>query len=252
MKQFFTTILYQPIYNLFIFLLALMPGHNVGLAIIALTLVIRVILYPLKHKSLEAQLKLRDIQPHAQEINKKHKGDRQAQSMAMMQLYKDHEINPAGGCLPQLPQVIILIILFLVFRNGVYQHDLLYPFVTIPEQVSPHFLWIKDMTQRDPWFLLPILAGVAQFLFSRSIMKSQPPVGDPDDASTVIMKQMMYVFPLATVYIGATSPAALSLYWVVGSLIDWYQQEHAMRRINHKKQKSKATVSVRTKRKEKS
>lgn len=254
MKQFFTTILYQPLYNLFIFLLGVMPGHNVGLAIIALTAVIRVLLYPLKHKSIDAQIKLRDLQPELQEINKKYKNDRQGASMATMQMYKDKGINPAAGCLPQLLQLPILLVLFLVFRNGVYQHDLLYSFVAIPEQVSTHFLWIKDMTMPDPWFILPALAGVSQFLFSRSIMRLQPATGDPNDVMTIMSKQMIYFFPLMTVFIAARLPAALSVYWVVGTLVDWYQQEHATRRINHKKSKSQAkpTVSVRSKRKEKS
>ncbi len=251
MKQFFTTILYQPIYNLFIFLVGIMPGHNLGLAIIVLTGVIRLILYPLKHNSLEAQVKLRDIGPEIKEINTKYKDDRQGQSMAMMQLYKDKGINPAGGCLPQLIQLPILFILFLVLRHGVEQYNLLYSFVAIPTNISSHFLWIKDMTQPDPWFLFPILAGGAQFLFSRS-MAPLMYNSDTNEVAGILQKQMIYFFPVMTIFIAARFPAALSLYWAVGSLIDWYQQTHSTRRINRKKEKAKPTISVRTKRKEKS
>lgn len=252
MKQFFSTILYQPIYNLFIFLVGIMPGHNLGLAIILLTGVVRLILYPLKHKSIEAQIKLRDIQPEIKEINKKYKDDRQGQSMAMMQLYKDKGINPAGGCLPQLLQLPILLILFLVLRHGVEQYNLLYPFVAIPQNVSFHFLWIRDVTHPDPWFILPVMSGVAQFLFSRSIMRLQPATDDPNDVASIMSKQMIYFFPVMTIFIALRLPAALSVYWVIGTLVDWYQQEHATRRINRKKEHGKPTVSVRTKRKEKS
>jgi YidC/Oxa1 family membrane protein insertase len=96
MTSFFKTFLYTPLYNLFVFLVAIIPGHNLGIAIIALTALVRVILTPAKYKSLESQMKQRELQPEIKQIQEQYKNDRQAQSMATMQMYKDKGVNPAS------------------------------------------------------------------------------------------------------------------------------------------------------------
>lgn len=225
-----------------------MPGNNIGLAIIVLTALIRLILTPLKYKSLESQMHQRELQPELKRIQEKYKDDRQAQSMATMQLYKDKGINPASGCIMQLIQLPILLVLFYVFRSGLSQdsYNLLYSFVPRPETLNTSFLWIKDLTQVDHTFILPILAGVVQFFYSKSLMASMPMSSDPNDMASIMSKQMMYMFPAMTVLIGRTLPAGLSLYWAVATLVDWYQQNQGLRRFE-KKSATKATVSVRKK-----
>ncbi len=248
MKAFISAVLYQPLYNLFIFLVVLAPGHNAGVAIILLTLIVRLVLTPVKHKAIESQIKQRDLQPEVKRVQEKYKDDRQAQSAALMQLYKDKGAHPASGCLPQLVQFAILIALYTVFRHGfgTSEHHLLYPFVHAPDQIGLGFLWIKDMTQRDPTFILPILAGIVQFFFSKSLMAILPPPGNSSDMGAIMSKQMTYMLPVITAIAGMQFPAALSLYWVVGSLIDWYQQVQGMKRFQGRKS-DKVEVTIRRK-----
>ncbi|HEY1074077.1 MAG TPA: YidC/Oxa1 family membrane protein insertase [Patescibacteria group bacterium] len=253
MKEFFKVILYQPLFNLFIAILAITPGHSVAVAIIIITFLIRLLLTPIKYKSIESQLKQREIQPEIKRIQEKYKDDRQAQSTAMMQLYKDKGVNPASGCLPMIVQLALLISLYSVFRHGwgPSQESVLYSFVHLPPYINSAFFWVKDLTQADHTLVLPVLAGIAQFFYTRSMMASMPtPVSTgSDDMSAIMSKQMMYLGPAFTILIGRTLPAALTLYWLVGTLVDWYQQVHVAKRVNHNLG-NKVSVSVRTKKKE--
>lgn len=250
MLEFFRTVLYQPLFNLFIFLVALMPNHNVGLAIIVLTVLTRMILLPLKKKSIESQLKQRELQPELKRLTTQYKDDRAGLSAAQMQLYKDKGINPASGCLPTLIQLPILIVLYYVFRSGLGTTDyhLLYPFVKAPETIQTSFLWFQDLTNQDKTMALPILAGVAQFFFSRSMMASLPASDDKNDVAAIMSKQMMYLAPIMTIVIARQFPAGLSLYWFVASLVDWGQQVYLTKRLQTQKtQQGKTRVTVRKK-----
>lgn len=240
MKAFFHTFLYTPLYNLFIFLVALMPNHNLGLAIILLTILVRLILLPLKKQAIESQLKQKELQPELKELAQKYKDDRQALAAAQMQLYKDRGIHPASGCLPTLIQLPILIVLYYVFRAGLSTENYkeLYSFVQAPGAIQTSFLWIKDLTQVDKTLSLPILAGLSQFLFSRSLMASMPAPASNDDMSAMLNKQMMYFMPIMTVLIARQFPAGLSLYWIAASLVDWLQQSVLTKRIQAKGVKS--------------
>ncbi len=253
MKSFIYTVLYQPFYNIFILLIALIPGHNVGLAIIVLTVLLRLALTPLKYKSLESQMKQKELQPEIKALQAKHKDDKQAQSMAMMQLYKDKGVNPASGCLPMLVQLPFLIVLFYVFKSGLgpeNYHDL-YSFIPRPATVNTAFLWLKDVTKVDHTFVLPVLAGISQFFYSRALMSSMPSSGDKNDMTEIMTKQMTYFAPVMTVLFARSLPAALSIYWIAGTLVDWYQQTHSTKRFLAKEGDNKnVTVSVRSRKKD--
>lgn len=250
MLEFFRTILYIPLYNLYIALVQFIPGHSVVVAILLLTAIVRLALTPLKHKSIESQAKQKELQPELKEIQAKYKGDKAAAGQATMQMYKDKGINPASGCLPLLIQLPVIIVLYYVFRTPITpdQHSLLYSFVNLPPNPNYAFFWINDVTSHDPLLILPLLAGAIQFFYSRSMMAISPPPGGSDDMASIMNKQMLYMFPVMTVFIGARLPAALSFYWVVATGMDWYQQEHAMKKYHTKVVKQgKTTVSVRTK-----
>lgn len=251
MKAFFTAILYQPLYNLFIGLIALIPGHNAGLAIIALTILIRVILIPIRHKSIESQLKQQSLQPEIKRLQEHHKDDKSAFASAQMQLYKEKGINPASGCLPTVVQLLVLVILYRVFLTGLNSghNDLLYHFVHAPSYIQESFLWIKNLTKPDPYFILPVLAAVAQYLATRSMFAGMPVSNDPNDMAAMISKQMMYVGPISILILATRYPAGLALYWAVASFLDWYIQHTGMRRYHRKAGTAPdmVTVSVRTK-----
>ena len=136
----FHTILYQPIFNIFVGLYNIIPGHDTGIVILAVTILVRLLLYPLTSSSIKAQKSMQDLQPKLAEIKKQHAGDTQKQTQATMELYKNNKVNPFASCLPLLIQLPILIALYMVMRDGlVSATDLsksLYPFIPNPGQLN--------------------------------------------------------------------------------------------------------------------
>jgi YidC/Oxa1 family membrane protein insertase len=228
-KDILKTILYKPLFNLMILIVWLIPGNNVGWAIIILTALVRLALYPSQKKSIESQKKMQDIQPKIEELKKKYPNDQQAQAQEMMQLYKTYKVNPFSSCLPLLIQLPILIVLYRVFTAGLTTDrfdELLYHFTPRPEVINPYFF---GLNLSDPSIYLAILAGVLQLIQSRQMMKAQPakskkssgPAGIMGDFST----QMVYIFPIFTVIIAMSLPSALALYWIVTTLFMIIQQK---------------------------
>ena len=232
-KEFFKTILYKPLFNLLIWFVWLIPGHDVGWAIIILTVLIRLALYPSQKKSIESQKKMTEIQPELEEIKKKYP-DQQAQAQATMDLYKRYKINPLSSCLPLLIQLPILIILYRVFTVGLTtdRFDLLYNFTPRPEFIDTMFYGLNLAT---PSIYLAVLAGVLQFIQSWQMTKTQNKAKKEDKALVKksnapenmmgnFSKQMMYIFPVFTVIIAIKLPSALALYWVITTLFMVIQQ----------------------------
>ncbi|MEK9155839.1 MAG: YidC/Oxa1 family membrane protein insertase [Patescibacteria group bacterium] len=231
MMDIIKTILYQPLYNLLIFLAWVLPGHSLGWAIIALTIIVRVLLLPSSIKAAKAQARIQLLQPKIMEIRKKYK-DHTEQSRALFDLYRQEGVSQFGSCLPLLIQFPILIVLYQVFRVSLdtSQYSLLYPFTPHPAAINTTFSGI-DLAVPDPW-VLPIAAGLSQFLLSR--LMTPKPIASTDgkeDPSMLMMRQMNYIFPLVTVFIGRTFPAALALYWVASTLFGVIQQIYVNKNI---------------------
>ena len=225
----FNQILYQPLFNGLIWLYNVIPGHDLGIAIIVLTTLIRLILYPLSQKAIRSQKAMAKLQPEIKEIREKHK-DKQEQAKAMMDLYKKYKINPLSGCLPILIQFPILIALYRVFFTGLDPQKLdgLYSFVTRPETLNTMFLGILDLSQRS--VVLALLAGLFMFIQSKMLMPQKMmkqggglKIGSVD-FSSLMSQQMTYFMPLITVFIAWSLPAALPLYWIVITLFGIIQQ----------------------------
>ena len=145
----FNDILVRPLLNLLIVGYHYIPGHSIGLVIILLTIFVRLILAPSFHKSLKSQRSMTVLQPKMNEIRDKHKDDKEAQAKALMELYKEHKINPFSSCLPLLIQLPILIALYRVFILGLQNKGLdqyLYKFVPNPGMINPHFLHFINLT----------------------------------------------------------------------------------------------------------
>jgi YidC/Oxa1 family membrane protein insertase len=255
MGSLFHTLLYQPLLNTLI-LLYLILFHNFGLAIIALTLIIRLALIPLTMPALKAAQKMKELQPELEKLKKKYKNDKQAFAQAQLAFYKQHGANPAAGCLPQIIQIIILIALFQVFNQVIRTDDnilskineILYPFLKLPPETTfnPRFLYL-NLTKPDvitlplkignfnlpplPGFFL-ILSALSQFLSSLMMMpaaaaaqaQAQKTPSKQDDLTSSLQTQMLYLFPLMTLLIGLSFPSGLVLYWAVFSLSTMVQQ----------------------------
>lgn len=237
----FQTLFYQPILNLLVFLYNIVPGHDIGITIILLTIILKVVLLPLSRQSLKSQKALQELQPKIEELKKKYKDNKEELGRAMMLLYKDNKVNPLSSCLPLLIQMPFLYAVFMVFRSGLANGslDLVYSFISKPELINPVSLGIIDLSQRS--IPLAVLAGAAQFWQSKMLITKRPAIKAPEakdeDMAAIMNKQMTYFMPVLTVFIGLSFPGGLALYWLVTTLLTILQQKY----IFGKKAKNKTT-----------
>ncbi len=232
MIQLYNTLFYQPIFNLLIWLYNIVPGNDIGIAIILLTIIIRVVLFPLYYQSIRSQRSLQEIQPKVDEVRNRLKDNKEQLSKELMELYKTEKVNPFSSCLPLLIQFPFLIAVYQVFRHGLNSEsfELLYSFVTNPGHINPISLGFIDLGV--PSIVLAFLAGAAQFWQAQMMMLRKPPLikgkeikGSKDEKMMATMnKQMVYFMPFITVIIGISLPAGLTLYWFVTTLLMALQQ----------------------------
>ncbi len=229
---FFNEILFRPIFNLLVWTYNVIPGHDFGVAIILVTLLLRFLLYPLSDKALKAQKKLQELQPQLKELQKKYK-TKEDQAKAVMEFYKTHNANPFSGCLPIVIQLPILIALYRVFLVGLEPHslDMLYPFIHNPGEINPVFLGVMDMSK--PSWILAILAGLAQFLQAKTAyMPNSALGGSSTDFAKSMGQSMVYMMPLFMIFISWKMPAGLPLYWIITMLFSVAQQLIVHKKIN--------------------
>lgn len=226
--NFFYIILYQPLFNCLVFLYNYVPGHDFGIAIICLTIIIRLILFPTSVKAVRSQKGLQKLQPKIKELQEKYKNDKEKQAKEVLNLYKTEKINPFSGLLLALIQLPILIALYRVFWSGLNPKELsvLYSFVSNPVHINAMFLHIIDLSK--PNMILAVLAGLTQYFQTKMLM---PKAGSQDsqkgkapDFSQVMQKQTLYFFPIFTVIILISLPSALGLYWTASGLFSIAQQ----------------------------
>lgn len=230
----FNEAFYRPLFNGLIFLYNAIPYHDFGLAIILLTIIIRLILYPLNQKAIKSQKALNDLQPQIKEIQAKYKSDRAKQSTELMALYRQKGINPASGCLPLLIQLPVLFALYRVFWNGLKPESLnsLYSFISRPDLINPWFLSLIDLSKSN--WLMAFLAGALTFVQSKMMAPSQSKNNAAGDFTAMFSRQMVYFMPIMTVVIAWKLPAGLALYWIVITLFGIVQQYLITRKKNGK------------------
>ena len=200
--------LYNLLQQFFAFLLTTTDKYvgNFGISIIIVTILIKIALLPLTLKQDKSMKEMKKLQPKIEKIKKDYAHDKQMLNIKTMELYKEHKVNPLGGCLPLLIQFPILIALFGVLRNGI-----------IPQDSS--FLWLK-LSDKDPYYILPVLNGAVSF-FQQKLM------GTSDNPQ---MKNMMYVFPIMMIYISYRMPSGLQLFWLTSSILAVVQQYFIMKK----------------------
>ncbi len=183
--------------------------HNWGLAIIVLTILIRTVMFPLQHSSFKSMKKMQVLQPELKKIKEKYKDDMQKQQQETMALFKKHGANPMGGCLPLFLQMPIFFAFYRMLYNSVELVD------------APFFFWINDLSARDPFYVLPVLVGLAMFFN----MKLTPQT-TMDPAQQKVMKFMPILFS-AFLF---TLPSGLNLYILVSTIIGMLQQMFVYKR----------------------
>lgn len=238
----FFTVLTQPIYNALVLLYGVIPGQDLGIAIILLTVLIKVILWPFTGKSLKSQRAMQAMQPKVEALREEYKDDKELQAKKLMELYQAEKVNPLSSCLPLLVQLPILLALYNVLRQSIadpsmFQH--LYAFVPQPEVINTMLLGLVDLGARS--IPLAILAGIVQYVQARMLQQKQPPKnvakkdGAKDEAFAASMsKSMVYTMPLVTVVFGASLPGGVTLYWLTSNLVSVIQQFLVFRRFDKK------------------
>lgn len=182
---------------------------NWGWAIIAVTILLKLVFFPLSAASYRSMARMRKLQPEMQSLRERHGSDRQQLSQEVMALYKREKVNPMGGCLPMLIQMPVFIALYWVLSESIELRH------------APWILWISDLSMRDPLYVLPILNGLSMFV----LQTLQPAPPDPIQAK--VMKIMPVMFSFFFVFF----PAGLVLYWTVNSMLSIAQQWAITRRI---------------------
>ncbi|PIZ00111.1 hypothetical protein COY62_04375 [bacterium (Candidatus Howlettbacteria) CG_4_10_14_0_8_um_filter_40_9] len=237
------TIIVTPFLNILVTLYSLLPGHDFGVAVIVFTIIIRIVLWPLASKALHSQKAMQELQPEVEKLKKRYK-DKAELNKALMELYKEKEINPMGSCLPtivQLPFLFSMFYAFLKFKNPDFvmlaNEDgisaLLYPFVknlsfvkdilSTQSAISTTFLGAINLGKAS--VVLAVFAAATQFFQT----KMMSPAKNKDETQKM-MGQMTYLFPVMTFAFGMSLPAALPLYWGVQSLFAIFQQYWVMHR----------------------
>jgi YidC/Oxa1 family membrane protein insertase len=174
--------------------------HNYGVAIILLTFIIKVLLHPLTKKNFKTMMSMQKLQPYLQELRKKHKNDIETLNREMMALYKRHKVNPLGGCLPILLQIPVFIALFTTLSNAI-------------ELRGAEFLIWKDLSTKDPYYILPVLMGLTMLLQQKMM-----PSPDPNQAKIGIIMSILFIF----IFLGF--PSGLVLYWLVQNILTIIEQ----------------------------
>jgi YidC/Oxa1 family membrane protein insertase len=185
------------------------PGtNNFGIDIIILTILIKILFIPLSHKSMKSMKRMQELQPQMAKLKEKYKDDKAAFNKAMMEMYKEKKINPAGGCLPMLAQLPVFVALYQALSYAVELRHA--PFVCFPSI----FLCINDLSAPDPYYVTPILMGATMALQQWLT----PAGGDPTQ------KKMMMILPVVFTYLFISFPAGLVLYWLVNNILSIAQQ----------------------------
>ncbi len=228
MISFFNTTIYQPLFNLLIFFYNTIPFADLGVAVIALTILVKIILFPLGLKAARSQKEMESIQPDVKKIQEKYKENKEEQAKKILELYKERKVNPLSGIFVLLIQLPILISLFQIFRKGIGDEEMgrLYDFVSAPSVINNEFLGIIDLS--SPNTLLAIIAAGGQYLQMKMIItskdkndkqKTKKQKNKKEDNKEELMKsiqsQMIYFLPGFTFIILLTIPSAVGLYWII-------------------------------------
>ena len=247
MIGFFKVILFIPLYNLLIFITTIIPGGDLGLAIIILTVLVKIVIFPLYTKSVRTQIKMKSIEPKLKEIKEKYKNNLPEQSRRTMEIYKQEKINPFSTVLVLLIQIPIILSLFYVFQDSFTIHrDIIYSFITTPEKINTSFLGWFDLTASKN-IILAILTGATQFAqvkFSLPVQpKTQNKLGESfkDDLMRSMDLQMRYFMPILMVIIAFTLPSAIAIYWITSNIFSTFYELAVIKKI---KQEAEAKSSV--------
>jgi YidC/Oxa1 family membrane protein insertase len=220
------TLFFNPFYNALVALIGIMPAQDIGLAIITLTVLVKVIIFPIYRQSIQTNLKLKEISPEIEALKKKYADDKVVQSQKIMELYRQNQINPLSGFIVILIQIPIFITLYYVFRSNLSSHlDSLYSFIHFPTHANANFLGLFDLNGAKN-YLFAVLTALTQFIQTKLTLPAptgpKKAIGEgtfSEDLSRSMNLQMTYLMPIVIGFIAVSLPAAVSLYWITSNSI---------------------------------
>lgn len=232
LSNIWEVVLYKPLVNALALLVSVIPGGDVGIAVILLTLIVKFLIFPLSQRSIESQIKMNLLAPELKKI-KDSGASKEEQARQTFELYKHHKTNPFSGCLLLLIQIPVIFALYFVFSRGIsLDGSLIYSFVTAPKQMSNLFLGFVDISKNHLWFLA-LLAGISQY-FQASLMP-KPVVATEKNATETfqdslnksMQTQMKYFFPFIIAMFAYVASGAVALYWITSNIFAIGQQMYA-------------------------
>jgi len=235
-SAFFHSVFYNPIYNALVAIMALVPGGDVGIAVIILTIIIRLVLLPFSLSAARTQRAMKVLEPRIKELKEKHKGNKEKEALETLALYKEARVNPFISIITVFIQIPILLALYWVFRYEPFSTINaagIYAFTPIPSSVSLEFLGLISVTGKS--IVLAALAGISQFFqahMSLSGMSSQNTAATTQGGFQQVMNmQLKYVFPILIATISYTTSGAVALYFITTNLAgvaqEWYVKKDA-------------------------
>lgn len=247
-RQLWNSVIYKPIYNTLIVVASYLPNHNLGIAIIILTLIIRTILLAPSRKAIQSQKKMQDLQPRLNAIKEKHKGDQQRIAMETMALWKEAKISPMSSCLPLLLQLPFLLAVFHVVKDSINPDNahLLYTQYNNfnLSEIDPNFLGL-DLTKIN-FYILPLIVGALQFVQMYMMVAKQKKQGNQPKQKEMQMaaSMMTYILPILVAVFTATLPAGVGIYWGTSTLYGIIQQAFIFRNADKHQEKDEVKVRV--------
>lgn len=232
----YTHLIHEPLYNALIALVAVIPGGDVGIALILLTILVKSLLFPLAIRASKTQKAIREIEPTLKALREKHKSDPEKLARETMALYRERGVNPFASIGILLIQLPIILGLYFVFARGGLPDlhvESLYAFTPRPETISMLFVGLIDMAAKSP--LLALLAGLSQFFQARLALPEPPKPQNPDkptfgeDFARSMHLQMRYVLPVVVTAVAYFAAAAVALYWVTSNIVSILQEWHIKR-----------------------
>jgi YidC/Oxa1 family membrane protein insertase len=247
MQSLWNTLFYQPIYNMLVFLINNVTAGDIGFAIIILTIIVKLILFPLAKKSISSQIYMKKLEPELKKIKDLYPS-KEEQARKQFELYKTYGVNPFSGCLVVILQIPVIFALYYVFINFKIEADMLYSFVPLPENINSVFLGIFDLTTKSSHsFVLAFLAGISQYIqghlaspkkVSGEVEVSEVPTLK-DQIAASMQINIKYVLPVFIAFVAYTFSAGVAIYWITSNIFtigqEWFVRNAIAKKDSIKK-----------------
>ena len=234
MSALYHLVFFNPLYNLLILLFTVLPWADAGLAVVILTVIVRIIIFPLSKKAILTQVQMAEIAPALQAIKEKYK-NAEEQARKTLELYRERGVNPFAGIFVIIIQLPIIIALYQIFLHAGFpsvDSTILYSFVKVPEYINPTFLGLIEITNKSA--ILALLAALTTFIQLRISLSSQKkPTGNSygDNLNRIMQTQMKYFFPVLVFFISYKISGVIALYWFTTNLFSIGQELYVRKRV---------------------